>query len=281
MSILQAAGEPIVLDHLGIRDIPGETTGLDSLRQAFLAIGFVAGGQDYVNDKLARFSWLREEDFESLEPRQALPQIVVAESDVARFPAPLRSLVDPLIRSMSPCRAAIADLERLARLARRGDLEAERQAVEWFRIFFSSVRYGQPNASVFQQIAEQNELVAWTLLFGRQVNHFGFGVYLSDRFRSLSEFNRFLAQEGLTLHRGGGEIKGSAAIGIEQSATISELKEFRLVDGTAAVRNRFLEYIWRHEIVPTEGTLRWSNLFRDFIPENANTVLESLYANGQ
>ncbi len=279
LTSLAAIGEPWVLDHLGLRDLPGPETGIRVLTEAFTAIGFVEIGEDYVPGKQSRFVWMREENFESLTPLQTLPQVVVAESDFSRFSPESLAILEPLIARMERrCAVSLDSIKHLANAAAAGDRTAAQRLITAFGEFLSTLKYGVPTVSQYRALASANELTAWTIAFGRRVNHFGFGVYLSSRFENLAAFNTYIAQElGLKFNMGGGGIKGSSRVGIEQSATLSEIIPVELSDGVVETRAPFLEYVWRHELATSQGEMIWRDLYRDFLAENAETALESLY----
>ena len=45
---------------------------------------------------------------------------------------------------------------------------------------------------------KENELVAWVLIFGKKINHFGISVHLLNGFNNLEEFNDSLIKNAIT-----------------------------------------------------------------------------------
>ena len=73
-----------------------------------------------------------------------------------------------------------------------------------------------------------------------------------------------------------GLIKGSKECGIEQISTVGNKIALQLADGAIDIAGSFVEFVWRH---PVNSPARlWKDFYTDFIPENANHVIESLYA---
>jgi hypothetical protein len=77
--------------------------------------------------------------------------------------------------------------------------------------------------------------------------------------------------------RHGQRIRGSAQDGIEQSATVSEPLEILLEQGKVSVRDRFIEFVWRHPVSSAQPHSFWNAWYRGFVAKNADKVIESLY----
>ena len=122
-----------------------------------------------------------------------------------------------------------------------------------------------------------NELLAWVLVRGRQVNHFAWAIHLSKCFSSLEAFNSFLSSSlKIPLNEKGGLIKGRASQGIKQSSTLAAAKWLKLADGMIDLPDRFIEFVWRYPKQEGESML-WEDYFTGFIADNADRVVESLF----
>jgi len=124
-------------------------------------------------------------------------------------------------------------------------------------------------------------LLAWVLIFGRKPNHFTISTHLlKPTFNSISEFlELFLLKLPLPLNENG-LIHGGALQGIAQCSTRAEMTSIKLSDGTIELPNQFVEFVWRY---PKNFVLRptlWSDYYTDFLPQQANQVIKSVYLAG-
>ncbi len=129
----------------------------------------------------------------------------------------------------------------------------------------------------YNDVFKENELIAWVLAFGRVIDHFEVSVYLIDKFKSLAEFNENIIQENIVkLNSVPAIIKGGEHCGIAQSSTHGLPVKIKLHDAEVSTHNSFLEFVWRYSKVKVPKLA--GDFYLDFIPQNANYVIESLYS---
>jgi hypothetical protein len=267
--------ENLVLDHFAIIDLPGPNTGMDTLSCLFSYLGYNVRGQDYLAEKQNNFRWLSEEISPETLAMDAPPQIVVADFR--------REMLAPHVLTIIDYYASFTealDIEKLKFLHHR-TLQQDKVAADALSAFIlkylQSRDWPLPTLKEYEIVKSHNELLAWVLVMGRQVNHFAWSMHLSKGFSRLKSCNEFLNSTlKISLNNKGGLIKGDIKKGIEQSSTQPTTKSIKLADGVIDLSDRFIEFVWRHPKKPGENE-RWHDYFTGFIADNANRVVESLY----
>lgn len=273
--IQQHFQEELKLDHLALIDLPGPCTGMDTLSCLFSYLGYKVRGQDYLAEKQNNFRWLSEEVSIATLAVDAFPQVVVADF--------CREALTPEVLTIIDYYAAFAkplDNDYLEFLQRRM-LQQDGRAADEMSIFIMNYLQQRdwplPTVKEYEIVKRHNELLAWVLVRGRQVNHFAWAIHLSKGFNSLEAFNHCLHSSlCIPLNEKGGLIKGDINKGIEQSATQPAVKSVRLADGFIDLSDRFIEFVWRHPKKTGKPTL-WHDYFTGFVADNADRVVESLY----
>jgi len=269
--------EKIVLDHFAIIDIPGKNSGIPTLCQIFSALGYTVQGHDYLPDKQNEFLWLAEIDAIGQPAQNVLPQVVVADFWLDELPVSVKTIVERYAAQTS--KLSLRHIQHLSGKAFLGDKQAATQLLEALVQYFSGRDWPLPTVKDFQIIHEANELLAWTLVFGRIPNHFTVSVHLLNSFKSLMDFNNFITDDlKLKLNDNGEIIKGDPAMGLVQSSTVGEATSVLLADGQVTIPERFIEFIWRY---PHNNLNHWDSYYTGFIANNANRVIESLYADNR
>lgn len=269
--------EELILDHFALIDLPGPYTGMDTLSCLFSYLGYRVRGQDYLAEKQNNFRWLSEEVSSETLAVDALPQIVVADFRREALASQVLKIIDHYAGF-----AQALDTDQLKFLHQRTLQQDEQAACELSRIilnYLQSRDWPLPTVKEYEIVKNHNELLAWVLVMGRQVNHFAWGIHLSKSFSRLNLFNQFLsATLNISLNKKGGLIKGNINKGIEQSATQPALKSIKLHDGIIDLPDRFIEFVWRYPKKMGENR-RWHDYFTGFVADNADRVVESLYLN--
>lgn len=267
--------EELIQDHFALIDLPGPYTGIDTLTSLFSYLGYRVRGQDYLAEKQNNFRWLSEDVSPDTLAVEALPQIVVADFRREALAPEVLTIIDHYAGF-----ARALDIDYLQVLHRRTLEQDEEAACELSRCilyYLQSRDWPLPTLQEYEIVKSQNELLAWVLVMGRQVNHFAWAIHLSPCFSQLTLFNQLLsATLNIPLNQKGGLIKGNANIGIEQSATKPVIKSIQLADGMINLPDRFIEFVWRHPKKAGE-TRRWHDYFTGFVADNADRVVESLY----
>ncbi len=250
-----------VLDHLAIIDLPAsENTGIPFLKGIFSGIGFKEAGSGYLPEKQNDFVWMLDPDSHGLRAEDALPQIVLADFRIENFSSDTQKVLNKYIST-----AAKIDISKVKE---DGYLEG----------FLLDRSWDVPTIADYELVKSENQLLAWVLLFGRGVNHFGANITFDGRFKDLWDFNSHVKTLGFAeLNCKEGEVKGGAHQGIAQSSTLGMSMQYKAADGVVEVNNSFMEFVWRYP--KTESPVRWGDYFTGFVAENANHVIESLYDN--
>lgn len=263
------------LDHLAVIDLPGEHSGITVLQQIFARLGFEFRGEGYLPDKQNGFMWLRVNENDQELANNAFPQIVIADFCLSELPTDVATIISHYANRSSPFPFAAFD-ELLAQL-KEGDLTAQNAILQILLTYFEGRSWPNPTLAEVTKIKAVNELLAWVLVCGRKPNHFTFGVHLSKDFANFNEFLQWIENDvKLSLNYQGGRIKGSTRDGIQQASTQDAPERVALQDGEMKLPPPFIEFVWRYPIVQ-HSPRYFSDYFSDFISQNANTVVESLY----
>lgn len=267
--------EDLILDHFAIIDLPGPHTGMDTLSYLFSYLGYSVRGQDYLAEKQNNFRWLSEEVSPETLAMDAPPQIVVADFRREALAPEVLAIIDYYASFTQAL-----DIEQLKFWHYR-TLQQDKVAAENLSVFIlnclQSRDWPLPTVKEFEIVKNHNELLAWVLVMGRQVNHFAWSMHLSKGFSQLKLFNQFLSSTlKFSLNSKGGVIKGNIEKGIEQSSTQPTTKLIELADGVIELSDRFIEFVWRYPKKIGENKY-WHDYFTGFVADNANRVVESLY----
>lgn len=278
-TVLQAQyNESLLWDHFALIDLPGPYTGIEPLSELFFQLGYEVRGKDYLPEKQNDFVWLAERAIETQYAENALPQVVLADFRREAFLPEVREIIDSYAILAKPL--DFEQLHHLKKAVLKQDKSAVYSLVRLITDYLKGRDWPLPSVQEFEIVKQNNELLAWVLVMGRQVNHFAWAVHLSKNFNSLQAFNQFVSEIlSISLNeKGGGVIKGHAEQGIEQSSTAPITRTISLADGTIDLSDRFIEFVWRYPILPlNKKPALWKDYFTGFIANNADNVVESLY----
>lgn len=267
--------EELILDHFALIDLPGPHSGMDTLSHLFSYLGYKVRGQDYLAEKQNNFRWLSEEISAETLAIDVSPQIVVADFRREALAPQILNIVDYYASFIQAL-----DTEQLKFLHHRIIQQDEMAAFELSKYmlnYLQSRDWPLPTIKEYEIVKSHNELLAWVLVMGRQVNHFAWSIHLLKCFNQLKQFNKFLSSTlNISLNKKGGVIKGNINKGIEQSSTQPAIKSVKLADDVIALSDRFIEFVWRYPNKAGE-TRRWHDYFTGFVADNADRVVESLY----
>lgn len=274
-SALQQRDEHPILDHYAIIDLPSIHTGIPTLSQIFSMIGYCHQGSGYLPEKQNDFIWMSEADAHDNDVREVLPQVVLADFRLAELPQNIRSIIEKYTRHSHG--NTLLTIKKFAEKTKQGDQHAAQKLTQILNIYLTTRDWPLPTKAEINTVSEVNELLAWTLLFGRRPNHFTISAHLLNDFNSLEEFNTFVTDQlDLRLNSSGGIIKGSESMGIKQSSTLGLNIKVPVADGHIEVPESFIEFVWRYQNEANQGS-KWHHYFTGFIANNANHVIESLY----
>jgi hypothetical protein len=266
--------ENLIIDHFAIIGLfPGESHGIPLLNQVFSALGYTPSGRDYLEEKQNEFMWLTPVEAENQKMRETSPQIVIADFNPVDIAPDVQQIILKYMEKMPsfPFRF----FHNLCGKVYREDEHAAQTLIQLISFFLEKQTTAMPTFEEYTLVKEHNELLAWALVFGRQVNHFGINVEFLNHYNNLSEFNTTLTQTlGIPFNQKEGLIKGDAMTAIAQSSTEGELVEMQLSDKKIHVQGPFMEFVWR----ASQGTEKnWKDYFTGFIGQQATKVVESVY----
>ena len=229
-------GRPIINDHVAFRTYNIAPVRLATLAQHFEAMGYQACG-DYVFEAKK----LVAKHYEHSNP--SLPKIFISELLVEEFSPELQQIVRSCVSQIDPA------------------------AVERPDFMYSGVHW-QLSSTDYEKLLAESEYAAWLAAFGFRANHFTVNVNELPDFESLEAVNETLKQAGFRLNSAGGEIKGSAAVYLEQSSTMADQVTVRFSDIEKVIPGCFYEFAKRYEIRPNE-------LYTGFVAASADKIFES------
>ncbi len=265
----------ILFDHFAFIEIPGTYTGIPLLSWLFSALGYQIEGQGYLSEKQNDFLWLAQTETKIALASEALPQIVIADFRYEEIPHEVLTIIKKYAAQTPPL--IVENIEILAKQLANGEVAAWQPLWEIVLSRLTQRQWPLPTIGEYQKVYAANELLAWVLAWGNQINHYTIAVHhLHKHFSSLHAFNAWLIQNlSINLNWKKGEVKGNQQLGLEQSSTQSPPTQLTLADGEIHINEPFMEFIWRFPLV--EKPLLWQDYFQGFIANQANYVIESVY----
>jgi hypothetical protein len=260
------------LDHFAIVELNSVNSGITHLQKIFEIIGFCKRGEGYLPEKINDFIWMLHDNNAGVDPASMIPQVILADFRADMLSKKNRNIVDKYAKyypniNFSYLEKAVASNEM------------EQEVVQYLFNHMNCRFWPLPTYKEYMSLKEENELMAWVLLFGRVVNHFGVCIYTTGEYDSLADFNdKARRLYNIGLNNVEGEIKGSKKIGLEQSSSVGSVTYFDLDGGTVEVNDAFLEFVWRHPVKDCNTTPKiFDDFYQDFLPSNANNIVESVY----
>ena len=266
-------------DHFALIDLPGPNSGIGPLSQLFTLLDYEVRGGDYLAEKQNDFVWLAERDIEAQPAGNVLPQVVVADFRLEALASEVRKIIE--FYALQSKSLNIDHISHLKKRLLQQDQTAFFELINLVTCYLQGRDWPLPTVKEFMTVKESNELLAWVLVMGRQVNHFAWAIHLSKTFKDLSVFNCFVNDTlDIPLNEKVGVIKGHLGQGIEQSSTAAMTRVVQLADGSIDLSDRFVEFVWRHPVLSeSKKPQLWRDYFTGFIANNADNVVESLYSN--
>ncbi len=237
------------LDHLAIIDLPSARSGRYKLAQFFTQFGYKIVQEALIPERSNPFLWMRNYQYDKCDAHKTPPQIVLA---------------DFIIEDLSS--AAQAIIKRLT-LGIATEINAST---------LLSKPWDNITVAEYQLLKAENELLAWVVINGRIINHFGYSVYLDKKYTYLQQFLKQHYNEN-QLNQESGVVKGSKEMGIEQASTIGSVQIHHLIDGTVSSNGAFQEFVWRYPLV--HNPYVYTDYFTDFLAGNASKIIESINYN--
>lgn len=264
------------LDHFAVIDLPSVNTGIPIMQAIFERLQFDYRGCDYLPDKQNGFAWLCERGASAKSACAVLPQVVIADFRLEALHPDIARIVSRYA-SLAPV-FPFDQLDDYITRIEQGDERVVSPLVQLITTYFAGRAWPLPTRDEFETVKAANELLAWVLVCGRRPNHFTFSMHLTDTFPDFVSFLSWVEDDlQIPLNDQAGRIKGTAQSGIQQASTHSVAEEITLADGSATLAAPFMEFVWRYPLVLSSTPHHFSDYFTDFIPANANNVVESLY----
>ncbi len=240
------------------------------MKTIFTRIGFIETGAGYLPDKQNDFIWMTDEKANLSQAKNSLPQVVLADFRINLLSPKVQKILQKYINQAIPFN--FDEFDKLL------NINNEIAAVKMLSEFLLQRSWGLPTVEEYNTVKEENQLLAWVLLFGRKVNHFGVNITFENKYSDLRDFNTYIKTLNYTeLNSNEGEVKGGEHQGIAQSSTLGQSMRIKAADGFIETHNSFMEFVWRYP--KTENPKMWGDYFTGFVADNANKVIESLYDN--
>ena len=228
-------GETVLNDHVAFRTFNHPQLNLQVLAQVFLKNGYTKKG-----DYQFKVKKLYAEHFEHTNPK--MPKIFISHLLVEQLSSAAQKIISNVIAQMDFSTTKKDD-------------------------FCISGRPWKISYADYQTLLNESEYAAWMVAFGFRVNHFTVLVNELKTLKNLTEVNTALKNAGFRLNSSGGEIKGSAQIGLEQSSILAKNVNVTFSDGTYEIPGCYYEFAHRF---PVNGML-----YNGFVEQSADKIFES------
>ncbi|WP_336366145.1 DUF1338 domain-containing protein [Marinobacter sp. C2H3] len=237
---LLAAREPapIVNDHIALRTFNVAPVGLDAIAQRFLELGY-RPGQEYHFEAKKLFARHYE------HPDDNAPKVFISELLVEQMPTDIQALIHQLVDQVAPAMVNRPDFLYGGR--------------PW------GLSYG-----TYRALATASEYAGWLAAWGYRANHFTVSINRLTSVSSVAEMNALLKDAGFAVNTSGGEVKGSPAELLEQSATLADRATVTFSDRSADIPGCFYEFALRY---PDSS----GRLYPGFVAASADRIFESTF----
>lgn len=235
--LLRGRGEVVRSDHIGLRTFDLPEVAIEALERAFVEHGYEpAQSYELPREKLIAYHYEHRSD-------AARPKLFLSALLVDELSPEAQAIIRGLVAQLEPGAAARPN-------------------------FAASGRPWQLSSAEHERLLAESEYAAWVAAFGFRADHFAVDVGALRTVDGLAGLNRLLEESGFRLNRSGGEVKGSPAELLEQSATMAEEIDVALADGTFRIPSGYCEFVRRHR--GPDGAV-----FQGFVRESAACLLES------
>lgn len=251
---------PTTLDHFAVIDTGNYQNGF-ILQPLFEKLGYVKVGEGYLEGKQNHFIWMRVQGMENCALSNYEPQVVLANFNYAKLPSEVIQNIKTPTSKYKKISEIIDLIENIA---------PYEKVVNSLLQLFTQPKTHHLSLSEYMEIHQHNQLLAWATLHPLEINHFGINLSFSNEYQSLAEFNKTVeSKTNYKLNYEGGKIKGCKKQGIEQSSVQSIQTKINGI----TITTPFIEFVWRYG----NNNNKVGDYFLDFIPTNANKVVESIF----
>ncbi len=228
-------GEPIN-DHIALRTFSGSKLGLEQLAKHFVELGYYQAGEYHFEAKKLYAHHYQH-------PEADYPKVFISELNLAACSETLRDIVNKLTHDIPS------------------------QYTDDVRFLFQG-RPWRISKQDYAELSKESEYAAWVAAHGFGANHFTISVNALPGFADLEQVNDFLVWHHFELNHSGGDIKGSEAVGLQQSSTIADQVSVACSDGELCIPGGFYEFAKRFPLA--DGVL-----YQGFVEASADKIFES------
>lgn len=268
-------GDEWIEDHVAYRTLPGEHTGAHILQAVFEALGYKRMDDYNFEEKQLKAFWMCPPDIEA-HSREASPKIFISELIPTKFTPEFQEIVRRYTSQVSA--SPLPRIKALREKLKTGDQEAAAEFVaECAGLLTALPAWNRPSLKDYEILRKESEYAAWTALFGQQINHFTVSVHLMKTFKDIHPLVEFLDQDlKVPMNKsGGGIVKGSPELLLEQISTMAVEVKYNFQDGQMSVPYGFVEFAYRYPLAGKKHDGVWSSYYQGFVTSNADKIFES------
>jgi hypothetical protein len=233
---LKSLGESIHNDHIAFRTLAHPKVGLVRFEEYLAKFGLVRTGEyRFIEKKLKACHF-------EIPGDDLAPKIFVSELLLDQLSEKAQGIFAPMIESL-PTDFQLSEL-------------------------ISKGRAWSASFENYQTLAQESEYAAWLYAWGLRVNHFTVSVNQLKGFEDVASLNQQLKAWDFKLNSSGGEVKGGAAVYLEQSSTMADVGVVKFIEGEREIPSCYYEFAKR--FVRPDGTL-----YNGFVEKSADKIFES------
>jgi hypothetical protein len=273
---LREQGEVWIEDHVAFRALPGEHTGAHVLQEIFSILGYSRRDSYHFDEKCLNAFWMEPPVEARNGTSETIPKIFISELEIAKFSPSFQKIVNCYVADV--VQSPLAQLKSLSEKVKADDKQAAHEMGALLSSYFlKGASWKRPSYSDYETLLRESEYGAWTLLFGSAVNHFTVSVHLMKSYTNLEQFNEFLMKKlGVSLNKaGGGFIKGTPTLRLEQSASLANEIHFLFQEGVRKIPYAYVEFAFRHPLEGCKADRQWDSYYQGFVSNNADKIFES------
>lgn len=233
-----AKGDKVINDHIAFRTFDDPRIDIDVLSKVFIDNGYQFADSYHFPEKK-----LFAKHFE-IPGRPDMPKVFISQLLTSQFSIKLQDIVKQCVDSIP------GSFLRSNNLISSGVL--------WSDLSFEN----------YEMLRQESEYAAWLYANGFTANHFTVNVNALVGFKTLSEVNDFLKDNGFAMNNPGNEIKGSPSSLLEQSSIKAGLQNVKFVEGIRQIPSCYYEFALRY---PDKN----GRIYNGFIAASANQIFES------
>ncbi len=271
-AIQERTKSDVILDHFEVIDLPGQNSGFLPLCQIFSAIGYTVVGRETLEVEQNEFIWMIESDALEKPIKKVLPTVVIGNFWRDKMPSHVRSIIEKYTEAVTLDH--VKKIQNLSGKAFLGDAKSAEELISFFKNYFER-ESPLPTLKDYKDVHAYDELLAWTLVFGRRPNHFAMAIHLLENFDSLEVFKIYIKEKvNICLNKTEGDKEGETE---QRTSLNSNVAPIHLADGDIPIMGPFMEFIWRYPQKNHKDPQKWGYYFTGFVTKTANLLLGLIY----